>query len=307
MLSLALSRVSKASAMIGTLCLFGLSGCALAHGSPSPAKYSGASSPLATEMVYSAFPATAAQWADGARFSMTVRDLERAAWARCMTAHGFSQQAPVSAASIAGDVAMFQDNTQLPNLALMARTGLFVPATGFGSVGPSPASGPSGNKAVERAMTADGRKCYPAADRPMRSVTGALTALSNQWWGIIGQVEASAQVQAATRGFATCVQRHGVPVADAGSISAFLAWVTGLQTYSMGHSASVVIEHHWVGVFVPCARNLVAVREKMQLQRQRPFLQDHYQEILAAEDRVTTAMATLVQLAGAPPDVVAGK
>jgi len=291
---------SKVGAVVA-LGAIGLSGCAAVHGSSSArAEDAGASSPVAAEMIHSLFPATGAQYAAGSLFDETVKELESTATARCMSGHGFSQQVPpVSAASIAQTAEQHQDNSQFPNLAWMAKNGLFVPATQLRNGGPPPPSSPA-----QRALLADERKCGLAAARPVGQVTGALSGLQQQWLNVINQVEASGPVQAAARGFAMCAERHGVPTADAGSLNAFLAWTTGVFSQTISRSAMVVTEHHWVGVFVPCARKLVAVQERLQLKQQSSFLQDHYQQILAAEDRVPAAMTALERLAAAPPGVV---
>jgi hypothetical protein len=274
-------------------------GCAASHG---PAPRAGAIrelAPFAAEMIDNAVPATAAQYADGAQFSQTVQELQNLAEARCMNAHGFSQQIPkVSAASIAAAVAFDQDNTQFPNLAWMARTGLFVPDAGISSVGPRR------NKEISQAEMVDERSCQASAARPMGPVGAALNAMSSHWIAIVNQVEASAPVRAAARKFAACVMQHGVPSGSAGSLGAFLAWVTGLETHAASHSALLAIERHWVRVFVACARKLVTVQEGLQNDRRRTFLRDHYQEVLVAEGRVTGAITTLEKLADAPPGLV---
>ncbi len=277
--------------LLGTACsgAAGTSGTGTAGGG-SPA----AASPLAAQMTDFYFPANGEQTALGFQFGSAVRALVAVADARCLASHGFHVPIPsASAAESAWNAVGFQNNTQFPDLAWIAGHHEFVPLVG--AVGHKVTPPRSGAQRAEAAVSA---RCHAGDMAPMTVLMGPMRLLEGQWISIVANVEASAPVLAAQRGFASCMERHGVPAADAASLSAFLAWETGLQTRVSTQAATAAIERRWVAVFVPCARHLVSVQEGLQEAQRRTFLQDHYTEITAAQAQVVKAFSELERKAG---------
>jgi hypothetical protein len=276
------------------------SGCGLLGGATgskgaSSARASTAASPLAAQMTDFYFPATGEQTALGFQFGNTVHALVAEADARCLASHGFHVPVPsASAAASALSAVGFQNNTQFPDLPWIARHHEFAPLVGL--VGHKVTPPRSGAQRAEAAVSA---RCHARDMAPMTALLKPIRRLAGQWISIITDVEASAPVLAAQRGFASCMERHGVPAADAGSLNAFLAWETGLQTHVSTQAATAAIERHWAPLFVSCARHLVSVQEGLQESRRRTFLQDHYAEITAAQAQVVKAFSALEREAGA--------
>lgn len=263
------------------------------------------SSSLSSGFVDSEFPATGAQYADGSVFSQTVSALEDVDIASCMQSYGWRwHSVPVTSTDIALTAAVFRDNTQFPDLRAISRTGLFIPDKGPPGNKSKPGAG-SGR--ISASETPDLTKCQNRADRPMMSVTARSTGLVNSWDNIVAQVEASAAVTSAQQGFAECVERHGTPPNDSGSLNAFLNWVTSVQSKTSSRAASLAAERHWVQVFVPCARRLVALQEELQNRRREGFLESHYEEISAAEGKLAPAIAELEKRAGVSPRAIASR
>lgn len=291
----------KPAGIIALLFALLLTGCG-ARASRPDSPLPRASTSLGLELLDEEFPATGPQYAAGAWLVALVHNLEDAAVARCMSARGYPGNAPISASAIARDVAVIGvDNVQFPDLARMAKSGLFVPMVNFAVKGASRVSYARPARSTHSAQ----RQCALVAGRQMAPITGALAPLQDRWFSIIDQLESSEPVQAAAQGFAACVRRHDAP-GTVRSIDAFLAWVTGLQSHAARRSSQLAIERHWARIFIPCASELVSVQEQLQSQRRTAFLRDHYRAIRTALSKVDSAVAALARLAAAPPGLVAG-
>ena len=66
-------------------------------------------------------------------------------------------------------------------------------------------------------------------------------------------------------------------------------------------------QRHWTGVFLHCGTDLVAIQERLQNQRRSAFLQQHYQEIAAAESGMPQKLAALEKRASASQAPVGGQ
>lgn len=296
----ATNRVAVVLYVIGALGVASITaGCGAHH-----SQASAGASPLEQEFVDYEFPATGAQYAKGNLYEATVGMLQRTVLAHCLTAHGWNQTGPqITANNIALTAVGDQDNTVFPNLAWMSKTGLFVPDKGP-SNGGNPV-GPKDGGVIPRAERPYIGECEAVAARPLKPPTTPLNALVAEWNRIVERADSSPRVQAAGRGFGECVEQHGVPAAKASSLFNFLSWVTGLEARAPTRSSSIAVERHWVKVFIPCATRLVHVQERLQNRRRRAFIQDHYQEITAADDKVPHAIAALEKLANVSPAVIA--
>jgi hypothetical protein len=277
---------------------FVLAACSTA---PAHNSLSGPVSPFAPGMVDSEFPANLTEYNAGNLFQSTVQSLENVDIARCLDAHGFHQQVPpVTEREIAAQ-AYGPDNTDFPDLPRIAASGQFIPPSGLGSGGAFAPVGPKGGGEIPKAEIRDLRSCQQAAARPMLAVTGDLSALSAEWDRITSQVLTMPNMTTAQHRFSSCLQRHGVASANAGSVGSFLGWVTGLQTAAPTKATATAIQRHWAEVFVPCARPLIALQWRLWQGKRKAFLQDHYQEISVAEHRLGPAIVKLERAASVSP------
>jgi hypothetical protein len=225
-------------------------------------------------LVVAAFvPATGPQYDLGSKLIWMVGAQELRATTRCMAASGYhisDQPAPFN-------LALYADNTQMPDLPRIARTHQFV--------GPVP-RGPSYRGAKQKVFST----CQAKAAVPYQGLMAAGETLDNSWETIIFRIQASAQVQAAIPALTTCAIRYGFPNDPYGnasgpikSFSDFMGWVAGFLdgAGSRGASASSLhaLDQHWSGVFVTCARPIVGVWQRMQLAAQPGFLDRHVSQV----------------------------
>jgi hypothetical protein len=227
-------------------------------------------------LVVEAFvPATGPQYDSGSKLMWLVQAQVLRATAECMAASGYhisDQPAPFT-------LAMFADNTQMPDLPRIARTHQFV--------GPAEITSASYPEAEQQVYNT----CHAKAEGPYQLLLMTPgQALEGSWWKVIFRIQASAQVQAAIPALATCAARAGYPSDPYGSASGplksftdFVNWVAGFLdgAGSRGASASTLrsLARHWSAVFVTCAGPIVGVWQRMQLAAQPGFLEQHASQV----------------------------
>jgi hypothetical protein len=231
-------------------------------------------------LVVAAFaPATGPQYDLGSKLIWMVRTQELRLTARCMAASGYhisDQPAPFN-------LAMFADNTQMPDLPRIARTHQFVGAPDI--------TGASYPKAEQKVFST----CQAQAAVPYQQLMSAGETLDNSWWNVVSRIQASAQVRAAIPALATCAARYGFPNDPYGSASGpitsfsdFMGWVAGFLdgAGSRGASTSTMqaLDRHWSVVFVTCARPIVGVWQRLQLAAQPGFLGRHASQVRQLDD-----------------------
>jgi hypothetical protein len=266
----------------------------------------GTSSTLVTEMLDSLVTATGPEMTEGQVFDLDENQLEGVVEAKCMAGHGW----PVTVPKFSGGqlqlaaTTFFVSNALLPNLAWIAKHGLFEPA--------HPAAGygwePSGRES--RAELADFGKCQTMAEQPMAAFDRAERPLSLDWWGgygILMRVQGEPVMVAAGHRFSSCVERAGVPP-KAARIGRFLdGWVATAELHSKTHARLLANERHWVKVFIPCATPLVSLEDRLLTRTQHAFEQSHYEELQVLGNLVTKDMAALARLAEVPTSALGGK
>ena len=244
----------------------------------TPARYSAAQQKerqaldaLAVEAVA---PTTGLQYDRGNQLTWMLHAQELHAQARCLAGLGYHISLKLAPFNL-GD---FADNTQMPDLPRIARTHQFVTSGSLGS--------PAFSAAEQRAL--DDKCQAPAA--AYTQALNAYQAIDNAWWQIIVRVEASSQVQAAIPALNSCATRYGFPNDPYGNASApiktfsdFMDWVAGFMdgAGSRGASASTMnaLARHWTAVFVTCATPIVDIWQRMLVQAQPGFLDQHAPQI----------------------------
>ena len=226
-------------------------------------------------LVVAAFvPATGPQFDLGAKLEWMVQAQELHATAKCMAASGYH----ISDRPTPFNLAMFADNTQMPDLPRIAGTHEFV--------GPADVTSASYPKAEQTVYNT----CHATATVPYHQLLAAGQTLNSSWWNVISRIQASSKVQAAIPALGACAARYGFPNDPYGSASGpiksfadFMDWVAGFLdgAGSRGASASTLkaLARHWSGVFVTCARPIVGVWQRLQLAAQPGFLDQHASEM----------------------------
>lgn len=238
---------------------------------------------LGTEALDSFVPATAAQYATGARFDGALAALRSGAVDTCMARHGFHVRAGfgLSAAAFA---AIDVNNSQFPDLARIARTRSFGVGNGF-------ARQPGPPAARRQAYAADIAACSRAASEPFIGLLRAGSSLQDQWLTIIATVQNSPPVRARLAGFATCLEQAGVPHSSAGSLGAFLAWETGVDTHAGSAAGIRAADAHWAPVFARCAGPTVSLQERLQSAKRAVFLRHNAGRVRQLETLATRVLA----------------
>ncbi len=226
-------------------------------------------------LVVAAFvPATGPQFDLGSKLDWMVQAQELHATAKCMAASGYH----ISDRPTPFNLAMFADNTQMPDLPRIARTHEFVGLADITS-----ASYPKAEQNVYNT-------CHATAAVPYQQFLAAGQTLDSSWWKVIFRIQASGKVQAAIPALATCAARYGFPNDPYGSASGpiksfadFMDWVAGFLdgAGSRGASTSTLqaLARHWSAVFVTCARPIVGVWQRLQLAAQPGFLDQHASQV----------------------------
>jgi hypothetical protein len=244
------------------------------------------SSVVGTETMDSFIPATGAQFADGALFVGTEQALTGILTNRCMERYGFSSAGSTgSAVAIATD---YVDNAQFPDLARIAKERRFIP-------GQPPLDTWQPPPSEMDAYTADSKKC--ADTDPFRAVRKAGDPLQRQWYDIVEGIQTSGAVTTALTGFASCMEKAGVPADSAGSLTDFEAWLSGTMS-RVPVADFPAAQAHWTGVFVPCATPVVSTQERLQLAAKTEFLQQHFTQVQALEDLASRVVRTTEQQTG---------
>jgi len=257
-----------AVAMIAAL----LSGCGAAPapsaiGRSAPGTPAGRPAPLEVAALDAFVPATAAEWADGGRFEGTINALRDASVDACMARYGFRVTVGfgLSAAAFA---AIYVNNSQFPDLAKIARTRSFDVGSGFKAPPGPPAS-------RRKAYAADDARCRAAGVQPFVGVLRAGSSLQDRWMGIVNEIQSSGPVRADLAGFASCLESKGVPASSAGSLGAFLAWETGVDTHARSLAGIHATDAHWAPIFARCAGPTVSLQERLQSARRAAFLRQN--------------------------------
>lgn len=227
------------------------------------------SSQLGAQILGSYFPATARQYAEGARLSGLLMSLQSQLTSACMARHGFSLPAiPVAVAT-----AHIWDLSQFPDISLMKRTGLMVPVvTDF----PRPQAPPRGRQRAYRGALA---RCTALAGQPFGGLRSATQALSGEWITIFTNIQASPRVRHALAGFSSCVRQAGAPAGYSQNFNRFAAWAAGQMTVPSTGAVRPALDRRWGAVFVRCGGGLAALQENLQRAAQARFFARHNRQV----------------------------
>ena len=249
-------------------------------------------SQLATEALDWYFPATAAQYAAGAKYEGEIISLASRLVNACMARSGFHTPT-VSAAAAASPL---WDLSQFPDFAKMRRTGLMVPDPQNAPSAPAPKP-PAGKR---RAYNADLSKCQATASGPFYRLQSAGEKLGNAWIVTFTGIQASARVQRTLSEFTSCVERAGVPAGYAQNFNRFAVWAGGQIQNARSHAASLTADRHWGSVFVRCGQATETLFEKLQTSARAAFFREHDQQIKELETLVSQTVAVARHLLANP-------
>jgi hypothetical protein len=235
-------------------------------------------------IVESVAPVTGLQYDRGSKLIWLVRAQELRATARCMAEAGDH----ISARSAPFNLALFADNTQMPDLPRIGKTHRFVSGAGVTST--------SYPRPEQRAYNA----CAAKAAVPFRQLMALDQAISGRWWKVIFRAQASARVRAAIPNLSRCATRYGFPSDPYGSSSGpirtfadFMDWVAGFLdgAGSRGVPATTLraLDRHWSTVFVTCGGPIVGIWQRELRAVQPRFLAGHATQ-LRRLDRLAWSM-----------------
>lgn len=163
-------------------------------------------------------PATGPQYDLGSKLTWLVQAQVLRATAGCMATSGYH----ISDRPAPFNLAMFADNTQMPDLPRIARTHEFV--------GPGDVTSASYPKAEQNVFNT----CHAKTAAPYQQLLAAGQALDDSWWKVVFRIQASSQVHAAIPALAACAARYGFPNGPYGNASGpvrsfadFMDWVAG--------------------------------------------------------------------------------
>jgi hypothetical protein len=251
----------------------------LANGAPA--------SQLDTEILGAYFPATARQYAAGARMSGRIYSLQTEITAACMAKHRFTYPTVSSSAA----AARIWDLSQFPDIAWMRQTGLMVPILNLTS-----ARLPAVPPGKEQAYHADLGGCSALASKPFSKLRADTQGLANEWAMTFTRIQTSAQVQGTLTRFSACVQEAGAPADYSQNFNRFAVWAAGQMTVPSTGVIQPGPDRHWGGVFARCGQNLATLYEKLQAAAQRQFFRRHYQQIRQLEQHVSQILVSAEQL-----------
>lgn len=217
------------------------------------------------------FPATAAQYAAGARFQGGIVSLTSQLMSACMARSGFH----IPAESTGTAAAAIWDLSQFPDFAQMRRTGLLVPDPRNASPGPPPRLPAARRDAYNRA----GRQCQAAAFTPFSRLMSTAASLSGEWAGTLAHIQASPRVQGTLSGFTSCVERAGAPASFAQNFNRFAVWAGTQIQNAPGHRASVMADRRMGAVFTRCGQATETLFEQLQTPARASFLREHPAQI----------------------------
>jgi len=242
------------------------------------------SSEIATQVIDWYIPATGAELANGALFLGRMKAYRQNALATCMAQYGFTLSR-VSAEVIAAN---FADNGDFPDLQWIKSNSAFSQQDLHP---PTAQPGKGATSAPGAAEQADLKRCLSSTKDPFAEVDTAGKALQEQWSNIWQKIQISPDVMAKQKGFTTCVQKEGVPADHAGDFGHFLVWVDSQAMSASSPQGVAAVDKKWAPVFVRCAGETVALREKLQLAAKKTFVQEHYQQIQALTASSAAAVA----------------
>jgi hypothetical protein len=274
----------------------GAGGPAAAPGHPAAGHHSGAArprpaapalislrpEPLRQAVLGQYLTATTGQQAAGQRLQGAMLALEKADEARCVARAGVKARlvpALPLAKMAARYAAQFFDNGQFPDLALIARTRSFGPALPFvAALRPA-----AGQQAAFRRVQG---RCSAAALAIFAPLETAGQRLEDSWGPTLQRAQTAPPVLATLGRLRTCAARYGWPANPYGppasaikSFGDFGDWVFGHLdgAGSRGASAAVLrrLARHWTGVFVTCARPVLAAQDRWLAARQAAWLRAH--------------------------------
>lgn len=282
------AAVVAAMVTAGHLSIGGHPGAGSGHGpvtsahSPRPPVITKAQAALAAEALDYYFPATGAQYTDGYIFSWVLLKAESPAYDTCMRRAGFPVR-PFSAPEQAF-IQQWPDNSQFPDLALLAREGSMQGAPPVSADGlPQPASA-AGASAAQR--------CQTAAEGQFARFDTIASPLKEKWDDIVTAVQSTAPVTAMQPSFADCLEAHGVPASLAGRTDAeasnmlfygFFSWADSMGQEATSTSQETADDHRATEVFVACAGPTVAVMERLQLAQRATFFAQHPEQVSQIE------------------------
>jgi hypothetical protein len=239
------------------------------------------------------FPATGAQATTGAQYFGLVSSLRDGPLASCMASDGASYT-NYSAAQYA---ATFVLNADLPDLAVISRTGKFVPDTPAVHI-----PNPNMAGARVRAYNSDLQACQSrivSASHP--DPDEHATALRDQWAAVMSSAESSTEVRATLPAFGACIERAGVPASvlanatssSAAAFGAVEAWTDGPTSRARTTAMQDAVERHWATVFVRCARPVVAQLAPMLKTKQQSFFEQQDQQLRQLTQNAVTYVSWL--------------
>jgi hypothetical protein len=249
-----------------------------------------ASDELGTEILGAYFPATASQYAAGAKFLGRMTSLQTQIASACMARHGFGFPA-VPATS---EAARIWDLSQFPDIAWMRQHGLMVPVLNMAAF--RPPAPPAGKEQAYRVSLA---RCTTVADRPFSRLRADTQPLADEWITVFTAIQASRRVQGRLAQFSSCVRQAGAPAGYSQNLNRFAVWAGAQVTQPSTGMVMRGPDQRWGEVFVRCAQNLAALYEKLQLTAQARFFRQHYRQIGQLQSEVSQMLVSAGQLASA--------
>jgi hypothetical protein len=244
-----------------------------------PARHVAGDRRLGAQAIDWYFPASGATYTNGLAFSwtrekITARDIDP-----CLAAAGFPQ------APFRGSESVYQrsfsDLSQFPDLAQLAS---------FRQAQQLFKQYPVLHDPTAARMKAFGRaqaRCTREFAQPVTRVDRAAAGLQRTWLSIVAAIQSSHAASATQPAFARCLEAHGVPAnlatltthASNPLFYGYFAWADSTNQAATSSRRLAADERHETGVFVACAPGVVAVLEKLQLQRRARFFHEHAQQI----------------------------
>ncbi len=225
-------------------------------------------------------PATGAQYDRGGKLIWMLHAQELRVTARCVAAAGYH----ISEKTAPFSLAMYADNTEMPDLPRIARTHEFVPVGGAG--------GPINYAPGEEQAYMNCVQSTSAIYSPL--LTADRTLLFN-WMRTVTRVQTSREVRAALPALQACATRYGFPHNPYGSTAGpietfgdFVAWVAdnldGAGSRGASQRVLNALERHWSSVFVTCATPIVGIWQRTLLKAQPNFLRLHARPLLQLDN-----------------------
>lgn len=232
-------------------------------------------------------PATGPQYTAGTHLEGTIQALTVTGTARCLARHGVTVTYPPEATMAARYAPNYADNSQFPDLALIARDHVFIPAEYLVQLRP-----PAGQSRLFHRWFSPCQKAAVAALTPLQT---AGQQLNDRTWGnLMTQATTAPPVRATLPALRACATRYGWPSNPYGppetairSFSDFGDWVfghlDGAGSRGAGAAAMSRLERHWTGIFVRCGRPTLAAQDRWLAARQAGFLRQHERQVRAVE------------------------